>query len=56
MRLPANVVLAQAESYPSRYVFCANSTNVPNGLFPVIREKKRLKPQPSIAQALDFRR
>ena len=25
-------------------------------LFPVIREKKRLKPQPSIAQALDFRR
>ena len=26
------------------------------GLFPVIREKKRLKPQPSIAQALDFRR
>ena len=26
------------------------------GLFPVIREKKRLKPQPRIAQALDFRR
>ena len=25
-------------------------------LFPVIREKKRLKPQPRIAQALDFRR
>lgn len=25
-------------------------------LFPVIREKKRLEPQPSIAQALDFRR
>ena len=27
-----------------------------DGLFPVIREKKRLKPRPSLAQALDFRR
>ena len=31
-------------------------TEVLERLFPVIREKKRLKPQPRIAQALDFRR
>ena len=32
------------------------SRSYPPGLFLVIREKKRLKPQPRIAQALDFRR
>ena len=37
----------------SRLSITANS---PKPLFPVIREKKRLKPQPRIAQALDFRR
>ena len=33
-----------------------NAVDVPLGLLPVIREKKRLKPRSSIAQAIDFRR